>query len=303
MKTDEKYLSIDIGGTFTKYAVLDRDGNILKKEKVPTEKSTQECFADSLLAITDRVKDQNVQGIAVSCAGSIDREKGIIQNAGTLYCIKDLPAAELLESHCGVPVSVENDARCAAFAELWKGSLRTCRNAAAIVLGTAVGGTIIVNGRPLSGTGNMAGEFSYLKMNAEVPSEPEWDMASYGGVPALIRLASRKSGRNEDTLSGELIFQLANAGDGAMLEAVKDYAARIAVLVLNLGFVTAPERVAIGGGVSAQPLLFQCIQEALERLRNTYPYPVPVPQICACTFQNDANLIGALYRFLEMKNA
>lgn len=344
------YLAIDIGGTFTKFALMTENGTILDRGKTPTVKSSQEGFVESLVGLydkefrtltcgnqtgggqkpeagensdsreepdgrenTDSREDhgdeegttsrkqflaERIQGIAISCAGMIDSEKGILHNAGSLYCVKELPIVRILEDRCKVPVSIGNDARCAALAEYWKGVLRDCRNAAALVIGTAVGGTILIDGKVLEGNNHLAGEFSYIKANADAPEDQSRNYGLYGSMPALIGLASEAAGIPGEHLDGERIFALVRGGNEKVLASVRAYARRLAVLIMNLQFVVNPEKVAIGGGVSAEPMLIELIREELEKLAEEYPYPVPVPEIAACQYGNDANLIGALYIFL-----
>ena len=65
--------------------------------------------------------------------------------------------------------------------------------------------------------------------------------------------------------------------------------------------MTDPEKIAIGGGISAQPLLIDMIREELVKLNQVYPHKVPIPEVTVCKFFNDSNLIGALYVHLQQK--
>ncbi len=299
MNADNRYLVIDVGGTFTKYAVMDKESNILKKSKVPTIRDTEENFLDMLVRLY--MENSNVSGIAISSAGMIDSNKGFMYNGGSLSCIHDLAIAAVLEQRCKVPVSVENDARCAGLAEIWKGSLSDCENAAAMIIGTAVGGAVIVERKVLTGRNCMAGEFSYILTDSDNAMDPMKTMAMRGGVPSLIRRASLEMGRPEEELTGEIIFEEAVAGNENAVKAVRSYAAELAVLITNIHFILNPDRIAVGGGVSAQPLLIHMIKEELERLNHVYPFPVPKPEITTCQFFNDSNLYGALYVHLLQK--
>lgn len=292
----EQYLAVDIGGTFTKYAVMDRELNITGRGKVPTVTSSSESFVGMIEEIF-RSKAPQAAGIGISSAGVMDVERGIMHNAGSITCVHELPIVQILSDRCGVPVSIGNDAHCAAQAELWRGSLSDVDNAVVLVLGTAVGGTVIVNGRILEGAHHMAGELSYCLTDSTDALNPMKTMAMTGGVPALIRAAEAASG--EKGLTGETIFARAIAGEEVFLEALRGYARGIAVLIGNCQYMVDPERVAIGGGVSAQPLLIELIRQELRALCGIYPYPVPVPEVTACRFFNDANLIGALCPLLR----
>lgn len=293
-----RYLVIDIGGTFTKYALMDEEADILYKDKRPTAKDSQEHFVDMLVHIYEEIGEP-VGGIAISSAGVIEPEEGIMHNAGTILCVHELPIARLLKERWGVPVTVENDARAAALAELWKGSLGECQNAMVMICGTAVGGAVICSRQLIRGSHRMAGEFSYLLTDAYDTADSAKTFAGSCGVPALLRMAEERKGMSQGRLDGEQVFALAEAGDGDMLGCIREYARRLAVQILNMHFVFDPERIAVGGGISRQPLLLTCIREALKELTRVYPHEVPLPEVVSCAFYNDANLIGALYAYLQ----
>lgn len=297
----DKYLAVDIGGTYIKYALIDKEGKIHEKGKWETTLEPQDYFINSLVELYRSV-GENAAGIAVSSAGMIDSPNGFMYNAGSINCVQNLEFVAEMEALCGVPVSIENDAKCAALAEMWKGSLKDCSNAVVIVIGTAVGGAVIINRQVLAGTHFMGGEFSYILTDGEPADDSEQILALTGGMPAMIKLASRQSGIAEAQLNGEKIFEMAMGGNQTMKTVIRTYARRLAVQIMNLQFIVDPERFAIGGGVSTQTLLLKYIREELEKLATLYPYSVPIPEVTNCKYFNDSNLIGALYVLLAQIN-
>lgn len=302
-----KYLVIDVGGTFTKYAVMDEECSFCLKDKVPTVYDTLDEFIDMLHGIWQKIQalleenGEEAAGIALSSAGVIDSEAGFMYNGGSLTCISNINIVEILEKRCGVPVTVENDAKCAALAEVWRGALKGCNNAAAVICGTAVGGAVVCNGKLVRGKRFMAGEFSYLLTDSSDPMNPEFILAKTGGVPALIRMVAEKKRIPQEELNGEKIFSMANCGDQEVVECIREYARRIAVQINNYQYIFDPDRTAVGGGISAQPLFIQMIKEELKKINSIYPYVMPVPEVVPCRFFNDSNLIGALYVHLKSK--
>ncbi len=294
---DKKYLVIDVGGTFTKYAVMDEECQFYCKDKVPTVKTNADDFIEMIVGIFHNTED--IAGIAISQAGVIDSDKGFLYNGGSLTFLQNLNLTEKLQKRCKVPVTVENDARCAGLAEIWKGSLSDCNNAIALIIGTAVGEAMIVDRKVLKGKHCMAGEFSYVLTNAEDAENSDKTLAMRGGMPALIRIAAEALGIPENQLSGEEIFRKANEGEAQAMACVRKFARTLAVQINNAQFLFDPERIAIGGGVSAQPLLIQFIREELAKFSKIYPHKVPSPEITTCRFFNDSNLIGALYVHLK----
>jgi predicted NBD/HSP70 family sugar kinase len=142
------YAVVDVGGTFIKYAVMTAEGEFLQKGKIPTETQDLNLFLESIANIyREAAADQgDIAGVALSMPGFLDVETGYAYNGGGVRCVKEINLIEALRERIPVPVTMENDARCAALAELWHGNLAGCRNAAAVILGTGVGGGIIVNG-------------------------------------------------------------------------------------------------------------------------------------------------------------
>lgn len=295
-----KYLAIDIGGTFAKYAVMDEECNFYEKDKVPTRKDTLDDFIEMLVKVYEQYKDQ-VQGIGISIAGMMDSESGFMFNGGSISCISNINLVEILRKRVEVPVTIENDAKCAALAELWKGALSDCRDAIAVICGTAVGGAVIVDRKVLRGKNYMAGEFSYVLTESKDCMNPMNTLAMTNGVPALIRMASEKKNISAEELDGEKIFSMANCGDLEALECIRTFARSLAVQISNYQFILDPERIAIGGGISIQPLFIQMIKEELKKINQVFPYDVPIPEITNCKFFNDSNLIGALYVHLKAK--
>ncbi|MDO4622735.1 MAG: ROK family protein [Eubacteriales bacterium] len=303
-KTDEnckkKYLVIDVGGTFVKYAVMDEDGSFIEKDKRPVEKESLNDFIDMLVSIYESTAGE-VEGIAISAPGMIDSESGFMYNGGSIFCIENINIVDILQRRCKVPVSVENDAKCAGLAEVWKGALSDCRNGVAMIIGTAVGGAVIVDRKVLHGRNFMAGEFSYIFTNADEYSIRRKLSAEANGVPGLIRMVSARLGIPEKELNGEKIFALANQGDEKVRDVLRAYCRQIAIQISNFQYVVDPDRVVIGGGISVQPLFLQLVKEELRTINEVFPYQMPIPEVAACKFFNDANLIGALYVHLSSR--
>ena len=213
----------------------------------------------------------------------------------------DLDIVPVLESRLNISVTVENDARCAAVAEMDRGSLKGCADAAVIIIGTALGGTIFCGGRMLRGKDLFAGEFSYMLSDADDARNPKKLLAETAGAPALIRLAAEETGIPVEELDGEKVFDMAQNGDERVLKALRRYTRRIAAHIMNCQFMVNPEKIAVGGGISVQPLLIQYIREELAEICKCYPHAIPVPEVTVCQYYNDSNLIGALCVYLNRR--
>lgn len=296
------YLAIDIGGTFIKYAVITENCSILEKDKTPTKQDSLEIFIQSLTEICDRIKGQyEIEGIALSMPGIIDSKRGFMYTGGSLFCISNVNIVEILEKKTGIPVTVENDAKCAALAEIWQGSLKDCQNAIVVVCGTAVGGAVIVNREVVSGKNFMAGEFSYVITDSKDDYKMSNSLAETAGAQALLKSVSEETSIPVEELNGEKAFSLANQGNEKALAGIRNHAKKLAIHIHNCQYMFDPEKIAVGGGISEQPLLLQLIREELLKINGMYPWTLPVPEVTSCRFYNDANLIGAVYVHMKAR--
>ena len=133
------FLSIDVGGTAIKYALLNNAGQITKKDKVPTPTSSLTEFMKSLYAIIDQYQAQ-ISGLAVCVPGKVDPQKQVVVFSDTLPFLKNWDLPKLFKEHYRkiLPIAVENEGRAAALAESWLGNLHGETDAAAILLGTDI---------------------------------------------------------------------------------------------------------------------------------------------------------------------
>lgn len=294
------YLAIDVGGTFTKYAIITDECQILEKDKVSTVMEPLEGFISSLVDIF-RKYEENVDGIALSMPGIIDSETGFMYTGGNLTCITNLNIVEILEKRCNVPVSVENDAKCAALAEVWKGALMDCKDAIVVVCGTGVGGAIIHDRKVLRGVHNMAGEFSYIMTDALPEYDLDNSLAGNTGINCMLQFVADQTGIPVEELDGEKAFSLANCGNEKAISGIRRYVKQLAIQLNNYQFMLDPEKIVVGGGISVQPLFLQMLKEELKKINEVYPWNLPIADVEVCKFFNDANLIGAVYVHMKSK--
>ncbi len=294
---EKRYLCIDVGGGSIKYAVLDKQLTFYEKGSVPTPYEDVPFYLEVLEKLYRKFEDQ-VCGIAMSVPGIIDSDNGICITGGALKYVELLPLANLMKERCGVPVSIMNDAKCAALAEATWGSLAGCQDAIVLVFGTGIGGAIVKDGEIHMGKHFAAGEFSFILMDQECDIEDNiW--ARRNGSHRLIRLASLAKGMKPEDITGVDVFRWAEEGDAAALWALDKFTRDIAYVIMNLQIIYDPERFAIGGGISKQPLLLEYILKNLHYYYSIYPCPIPHAEVTTCKYYNDSNLIGALGYYLS----
>ena len=314
----KQYLLIDIGGTFIKYSLADEQARKISGGKVPTPLTNM----DDLLAVIEGfaapLQGQFV-GCAISMPGRIDTKHGIAHTGGVLSSFMwEQPFAAQMEELLGVPVTIANDGKCAAAAEGWTGALAGVENGLVLVLGTGIGGGILLNGKVLMGAHAVAGEVSGLVSNMAAMETETFEMnkvetfsdaplwAGAASATGLIREYARQKHlpTGSPMPTGEEIFAAYNAGEPEAQKALKIFARRVAVGILSLQNVLDVERVAIGGGISAAEALLPAIQAELDWLfERCTVMPTVKPELVRCRYGNDANLIGALKLFFEQNPA
>ncbi len=299
-----KLLVFDIGGTETKYSVMDDKEAVYASGIVATPMESLSALLDTLHEIYQGYQAQ-VEGIAVSMPGIIDADAGYCHTGGMLEYNQDQPFAALLSHRCGCPVHIDNDGKCAALAECASGSLKGCKNGAVFLIGSGVGGGLVLNGQLLRGAHFSAGEFSYLSLNF-----CQWDQltsmvghtCATTGLLAMLREAKHLP--PDAPLNGKDAFAMMDAGDEVALRVLKEFTKGIAFTIYNLQMVLDLEYVAIGGGISKQDRLLQSIHDSFtELLEQAYP-PLralvkQTVKIVRCRYGNEANQIGALQSYLQ----
>lgn len=291
-----KKLVFDVGASAIKYALMDDDANICERGKEITPQDTLQHFLEIIKTIYQKYQDK-IDGIAFSIPGTIDSKTGQIYAPGGLMYNENINLANEIKAFTDLPVKLENDGKCAALAEVWKGNLKDCQDGAVIVVGSGLGGGIIKDGRLMKGRHLFAGEFSYVFQGTSGSfMDSAWTLK--GSTIALIREVAANKQMDMSQLDGYKIFQMIESGDTIATQALENVAKNLAIGIYNLQCILDPEKILIGGGISQQPLLISKIQEELDVIYNSLPFEIPHAIVENCCFYNDSNLIGALYNFL-----
>ena len=287
------YLVFDVGGTYIKYACMEEDAAIVTQGKVITPLDSLEAFVESLLGIRQRFPA--IDDIALSMPGTIDVETGYIFQGGSLRYNAGVNLKEVLEDALQAHVELENDARCASLAELWKGNLKGIRNGITLTFGTGVGGSMIIDGKPYKGSHCFSGEVSMLIMDDLRTAGIQGVWGAISSVPALMKHICEAKGVAEE--DGVVVFSWIEQGDEIACTIFQEYCYRIVTQLFNLQMILDPTTVCIGGGISENAIFISAIQKTMEKFYEALPIQLPHLEIVPCKFHNDSNLIGALYHY------
>ncbi|MDN5305209.1 MAG: beta-glucoside kinase [Fusobacteriaceae bacterium] len=293
------FLTFDVGGTFIKYSLSDENANFLETSKLPTNRDGDKMLDDLVEIVNKYKKDYTISGLAFSLPGLIDVNKGYSITGGIIKKFYGFEFKKTLEEMTGIPVEVENDANCVALAEKWRGHATDTDNFISFTIGTGIGGGVFCNGELVRGYGFGAGEFG-MQINQRKNIVHNMTSSTRGGL--VLAYAERK-GLTEDDVSGKLVYELAEKGDKDALEVIEQFYEDVSIMIFNLIAVLSPEKIIIGGAISAREELFEEINKRLNFIvsQDFFLQKLKLPKIIRSKFINDAGKVGALYHFLEME--
>ncbi|UJW57519.1 ROK family glucokinase [Bacillus sp. A116_S68] len=315
--TNSVYAGIDIGGTTVKLAFITKEGDIISKWEIPTNRTEKGRYITADIAQTVKEKAvelkidyKSLKAAGVGAPGYIDVENGIIIEAVNLGW-KDYHIQSELETLLNIPIVVDNDANLAAAGEKWKGAGAGAEDLVAITLGTGVGGGIIARGKIIHGKSGLAGEIGHVTSVKEGGEHCNCGkrgcletVASATGIARLGMKAIQESREHEGylqkqlltagTLTAKDVFDGAKNEDETALRVVKIAADHLGFALSNLANSLNPQTIVIGGGVSkAGTFLLDFVSDSFKK------YAIPLvareTDINIATLGNDAGVIGAVW--------
>ena len=291
------YISIDIGGTFIKYGLIDENAIIKEKNELETEayKGGEQILEKVLKIIENYTKNHKIEGVAISTAGMVDRKNGSIRYASDLipnYIGINFkkPIKEQFDLDC----AVENDVNCAGLGEYISGAGKDSKIALILTIGTGIGGCAVINGEVYQGVSGSALEIGYMKIGNE-------DLQDLGSAKTLVEKVAKEKNESVDDWDGKKIFKLAKKSDPICTRAIDEMCEAIAIGIANISYVLNPDTVILGGGIMSQEdYLYDIIDTKLK----TY-LKEPIYEQISLKFaknQNSAGMIGAYYNYKKEFN-
>ena len=250
-------LGIDLGGTKTEIIVLGVDGRELLRRRVETPK---EDYAGILETVARLVRDAEAElgdrgSVGVGTPGSISRATGLLRGSNSV-CLNGKPIKADLEALLGREVRITNDANCFALSEATDGAAAGAEIVFGVILGTGVGGGIVVRGHVLTGPNAIAGEWGHNPLpwpkDDERPGYPCF--AGHSGCietflsgPGIERDHLRANG---EALTSHDIGARAAIGDVACEATLRRYEERLARALAHVINILDPDVIVLGGGMS-----------------------------------------------------
>lgn len=310
------YIGIDLGGTFIKGGIVDDEGNIITRDKVPTE---SEKGASGVVAnivglcrmLLDKVNmtADDVVGIGMGVPGMIDSENGLVVYSNNLAW-EDFSISREVEASLGLPVKIANDANVAALGEARFGCGKDYKTSVMLTLGTGVGGGIVIDGKLYEGNRSAGAELGHAVIIAggeQCTCGRRGCLEAYASATALIRDTKRAMEAHPeskmweigsiDAVTGKTPFDYRHT-DAVAREVVDTYIERLGAGIANLANELRPEIMILGGGVCSEgAALTDPLQAILDReiFAGTRG---PAVKIVTATLENDAGLLGAAALFM-----
>ena len=291
-----KVLCADIGGSYIKSALVDKDGNISERKRIPTPKSYDEFIA-TLAGIAAELSETPLC-ITAALPGGYDFERDEIF-APNLPFINGRNIKSDLKKAASLPVLVENDANLAALGEYVFAEKCGIKNMIFVTLGTGTGGGIIINGAiPSSAvTSFEIGHLCVVPDGRECGCGRRGCMDEYCTVSGLLE-EYKSSGGTEDISEPQELASLAENGDKAAHAAFKAFALYLARGLADAANLFCPEKIKLGGGLSELSRFFMddCIKNFSAEL---FPMYKNRTKLEIATLKNDAGILGGAAYFFK----
>lgn len=306
-------VGVDIGATYTRVVLADRDARILDREKFETPRESPLAPPAAIVSSIKRLLERNglpegsLKGIGVGSIGPLDMKRGIIIRAANLP-LENVPIVEPLKREFGVPAYLVNDCVAAVVGERFFGEGRGHDNLAYITISTGIGGGIYVNGHLLLGKDGNAHEIGHMVIDAQgrlvcgCGRRGHWEAYSSGsGIPKLAKLlaaeepdifaGSKLAVKGLENITSRDVYEAAKKGDAFALNVVKEASRYNAIGIANVVNVYDPSLITVGGSVALNN-----VELVVTPLKDLLPeYAVNrLPEIKTTSLGDDVGLYGAI---------
>ena len=261
-----RVIGVDVGGTKTLAAVVNRAGEVEEHVEHPTDVSSQDALLAGLDAIVDELRGgREIAALGFGIPSRVD------QRSGRAVASVNIPLAgvdfrDRMRDRHGVPVGIENDANAATIGEWHSGAARGTRNVVMLTLGTGVGGGLILDGRPFRGTTGVGAELGHIVIGLDGPPcgcGGHGHLESYAAGRVADRAARALYG---EASNGHELVERGGKGEPEAVEALAEIGRSLGAGIASFVNVFEPEIVVVGGGFgSAGELLLGPAREVLAR--------------------------------------
>lgn len=285
------YLIFDIGGTSTKIGLLE-DDKIIQKYSEARKDTLEEFIIFLEKEIEENIKKFNIKGVGFSSPGTVDSLTGNIRGESAIEYIHTYNFAKHVQDKYNLPVAIENDANCAALAQMYFDKPNE-KNIAFVIIGTGIGGAIINNGELLRGRRLESGEFGYMLLknnNGEYTN-----LSRLATIPNVMKKLKDNYDIEEKP---HIILEKYFIKEEPFYTEINEMFQYLCMGLYNIQYTYDPEVIYIGGGISQSENYI----EELKRILKTSAFKMADIEIRPVTYYNDNNIFGAYANLIKTIN-
>ena len=297
-------LAVDFGGTSIKMGVTAGERILATADRIPTAMfESPQAIIDAMIASARTLRGQFPSAcvMGMGMPGWCDYQRGVLyQLTNVRVWDREIPVKEMMEQALGLPVVLDNDANCMAYAEWKMGAGRGMSSLVCLTMGTGIGGGIVVHDRMLRGRRPSAAELGQTSIHYQGKTGP---FGSRGAIEEYIgnnelaaeavkRYAGAGIIKTVDECTPRHLDEAARSGCPIALQLWEDTAEMLGCLIMNLMYTLVPDAFIIGGGVAkAGDLLMKPLLENLRK--QLFPLLMEDLKILPARFGAEAGLLGA----------
>jgi fructokinase len=260
MQSKDLMFGIDLGGTKIELIALDSAGQELMRRREPTPQGDYQATLQAIGSLVEQAeRELGAHGsVGIGTPGALSRATGRLKNSNSV-CLNGQPILQDLERLLGRPVRMANDADCFALSEATDGAAAGREVVFGVILGTGVGGGIVVHGRLLQGPNAIAGEWGHNPLPWPQPEElpgPACYCGKRGCIETFLSGPGLARSLGTDVQGPEIVARAAQ-GDAACEAALRRYEDRLARALAHIINILDPDAVVLGGGLSNCARLYE----------------------------------------------
>jgi len=271
-------IGIDLGGTKIEGILLDERYNTIQRKRIEThQENGYDSIVKSIISLVNELKEKTSEEITVGMCtpGVINANSGLIKNSNT-QCLIGMPLKSDIENMLGCEIVMENDANCFALSESVLGSAKGYDVVFGVIMGTGVGGGIVINETLHKGRTNIAGEWGHHKLHPngnECYCGKQGCVETYISGPALEKRWLEITGKKEPLQS---IVQ--DFSDEKAKQWKEEFLENFGIGLANVIDILDPDIIVLGGGVSNIPFLYDEGKEAVYDKVFSDSVDTPIPK-------------------------
>lgn len=261
----EYALSVDLGGTHLRTALIERSGEIVSVVRYRTKKDVEaDVLIDQIIEALEEVcgKDQlkHVVGVGLAVPGLVDTQEGSIIRLPNIPALREIPIVSIIGNKLKKPVYIGNDANLATLGEYTYGAGRGFHDVIYITVSTGIGGGIIINDQLLEGAHGMSSEMGHIPLLIDGPlcrCGHHGHFEAFASGTAIAQQATYGIMDRKDSILNRVpeittkeVVNAAKNGDALAMRVLKKAGSYLGIGIVTLVHIFDPERIIIGGGVS-----------------------------------------------------